>query len=88
MFGNRQADGGGYIFHTESLGRNIKGEQGGMGSGCSSTQHPLYFLRTHSRAKSRAFSSWDGVIFFSKSSLNLAPISFPLVPGNANLGGR
>ena len=76
MFGNRQADGGGYIFHTESLGRNIKGEQGGMGSGCSSTQHPLYFLRTHSRAKSRAFSSWDGVIFSQNQPSTWHPSRF------------
>jgi hypothetical protein len=29
--GNRQADGGGYIFHTESLAWNIWDGQGGMG---------------------------------------------------------
>jgi len=43
-------DGGGQIYHTDSLGPNIWDKQGGMGSGWSSTQHPLYFLRTHSRA--------------------------------------
>ena len=36
LFGNRQAGGGGQVFHTESLGRIIWDEQGGMGSGWSS----------------------------------------------------
>jgi hypothetical protein len=27
------------------------------------TRHPLYFLRTYSRARSCAFSSWDEFLF-------------------------
>ena len=41
----------------------------GMGCGWSSTQHPLYFLRTHSRVSFWAVSIWEGVIRSATMSL-------------------
>jgi hypothetical protein len=60
----------------EVLGGVLRNRTGECLSGTrlGSTQHPLYFLRTHSRARSCAVDISAGVIFFSKSSLNLASI--------------
>ena len=49
----------------------------GMGCGWSSTQHPLYFLRTHSRASFCVVSSWTGDIRSATMSLLLDAILFP-----------
>ena len=43
------------------------------------TQQSLYFLRTHSRARSCAFSSWYGVICFATAFRNLPPFSLTFV---------
>ena len=43
------------------------------------TQHPLYFLRIHSRARSCALEMSAGVIFFATESRNLAPNLYPFV---------
>ena len=38
------------------------------------TQHPLYFLRIHSRARSCAISIWDRVISFSTILIIVLPL--------------
>ena len=43
-----------------------------------STQHPLYSLRTHSRASFSASAIWAGVILLATTSRNLLPSDFPL----------
>jgi hypothetical protein len=45
------------------------GRKGKMGDGWSSTQHPLCFLRTHSRASFCAVEMSAGVICFARMSL-------------------
>ena len=45
----------------------------GMDRGWNFPQHPLYFLRTHSRTSFCAVSIWDGLIRSAVITLDSAP---------------